>query len=402
MKKTIKKLISLTCIAAMLVSSISVCAAGYEVTMEPTIDYVDGKIVIPLEEDSYEYELFGSSIERTTFFYPTPFRQGVSVVHNNVQLMFGGMGTYYPRYSYVVDVYGNTINIGEYDAFGVYRWDFDEDPSIYYGLGYEDYTSPAINPNEGIDKLGYITVSKNGKGGLIDANGNMIIPCEYDDLYDVFESYNIDYTSSNENIPYEGKYFAPYYDPYYYFEYDDDGGEIHCYYNGLAVVAQTEDENSKVGIVDENDNIVVPFIYDMITPCYDNACWVLKDGKWGIIRVSNSKVAVIVNNNPLTFDQNPLVINGRTLAPVRAIFEALGATVEWKNDTREVISTKGNTTITMAIDNTTMYKNGEAITLDVAPQIIGERTLVPVRAIAEAFNCKVEWNNDTQTVIITE
>lgn len=47
-----------------------------------------------------------------------------------------------------------------------------------------------------------------------------------------------------------------------------------------------------------------------------------------------------------------------------------------------------------------MYKNGEMIWLDEAPQIVGERTLVPVRAIAEAFDCSVDWNDETNSVII--
>mgnify|MGYP000246646339 CR=1 FL=1 len=49
-----------------------------------------------------------------------------------------------------------------------------------------------------------------------------------------------------------------------------------------------------------------------------------------------------------------------------------------------------------------MYKNGKAVTLDVPAQLINDRTLVPVRAIAEAFGCNVDWNSNTQTVTITE
>lgn len=401
MKKTLKKLISFACIITILASSMPVFAAGYEVTMEPSIDYIDGKNVEYLEEGSYEYELFGPSIEMETFFFPTPFFNGASVVHNNVYIMPEMFPLHFSKFSYLVDVYGNRINIGEYDLLGVYPHHISNETAEFYGT---TYPYIEFNHMDGVDAQGYITAVKDGKCGLIDTQGNVLIPCEYTSLdSETYEKHGIIDESYRESIPYSGKYFKPYYYPYSFLTLEDrDAEETVCFYNGLAVVAQTEDESSKVGIVDEDDNIVVPFIYDMITPCYDNACWVLKDGKWGIIRVSNSKVSVNVNNTPITFDQNPLIINGRTLAPVRAIFEALGATVEWKNDTREVISTKGDVTITMAIDSTTMYKNGNPITLDVAPQIIGGRTLVPVRAIAEAFNCKVEWNNDTQTVIITE
>jgi len=85
---------------------------------------------------------------------------------------------------------------------------------------------------------------------------------------------------------------------------------------------------------------------------------------------------------------------------LRVIFEELGATVNWDGNTQTVTSTKGKTTISMSIGKQEMYKNGNLITLDVVPQLAGDRTLVPVRAVAEGFDCKVDWDGDTQTVII--
>lgn len=49
-----------------------------------------------------------------------------------------------------------------------------------------------------------------------------------------------------------------------------------------------------------------------------------------------------------------------------------------------------------------MYKNGSAITLDVPPKVVNSRTLVPVRAVAEAYGCDVKWEQHSQTVIITD
>ncbi len=109
-------------------------------------------------------------------------------------------------------------------------------------------------------------------------------------------------------------------------------------------------------------------------------------------------VKVTLDRNRIGFDQAPIIQNGRTLVPLRAIFEALGATVDWDNSTRTVTSTKNGTTITMKIGNNQMTKNGKSIVLDVAPQIIGGRTLVPVRAVAESFGVTVDWNNNTRTV----
>ena len=115
-----------------------------------------------------------------------------------------------------------------------------------------------------------------------------------------------------------------------------------------------------------------------------------------------SDVTVTINGNAVGFDQPPVIVDGRTLVPLRAIFEALGATVDWNGDTQTVTSTRNNTTVLLTIGINTMAKNDKNITLDVPAQLINDRTLVPVRAIAESFDCTVDWNGDTQTVIISD
>jgi len=102
----------------------------------------------------------------------------------------------------------------------------------------------------------------------------------------------------------------------------------------------------------------------------------------------------------VTLDVPAQIIGDRTMVPLRAIFEALGAEVTWDSDTRTVTSAKGDITIKLTIDSDTLYKNDEAITLDVPGQITNDRTLVPVRAISESFGCKVEWEPVTQLVTI--
>jgi len=113
-------------------------------------------------------------------------------------------------------------------------------------------------------------------------------------------------------------------------------------------------------------------------------------------------IEVLVNGTKVTFDQPPILENGRTLVPLRAIFEALGAKVDWNNSTQTVVATKGGTQISLQIGSTQMYVNGSVKTLDVPAKLINSRTLVPVRAISEAFGCKVDWIQDTQTVVITQ
>jgi len=114
------------------------------------------------------------------------------------------------------------------------------------------------------------------------------------------------------------------------------------------------------------------------------------------------EIKVLVNGTALTFDQPPIIENGRTLVPLRAIFEALGADVDWEQSTQTVTAVKDDITIVLKIGDAFLTKNGERITLDVPAKIVGGRTLVPARAVAESFGAEVGWDQTTRTVTIKE
>ena len=114
------------------------------------------------------------------------------------------------------------------------------------------------------------------------------------------------------------------------------------------------------------------------------------------------EIKVILNGAILSFDQQPIIQNGRTLVPLRAIFEALGADVQWEQSTQTVTAVRGNITVSFTIGSNILIKNGEQITLDVSAQIVGGRTLVPARAVAESFGADVKWLESTREVVITE
>ena len=136
---------------------------------------------------------------------------------------------------------------------------------------------------------------------------------------------------------------------------------------------------------------------------YGNYSFYLTDGGYvPETPLVDSTISVKINGKYIQFDQPPILENGRTLVPLRAIFEALGADVQWDGTIQTVTATKGGTQISLQIGSTRMYVNGVAKTLDVPAKLINSRTLVPVRAISEAFGCKVDWIQDTQTVIITQ
>ena len=113
------------------------------------------------------------------------------------------------------------------------------------------------------------------------------------------------------------------------------------------------------------------------------------------------EISVFVNGEPLESDVPPIIENERTLVPMRAIFEALGAEVSWDNDTATVTAKKGGDTLSITIGSNILYKNGAATELDVPAKIVDERTLVPVRAISEAYGMAVEWDGETSSVYIT-
>ena len=96
----------------------------------------------------------------------------------------------------------------------------------------------------------------------------------------------------------------------------------------------------------------------------------------------------------------PVIVNDRTLVPIRAIIEAFGGDVLWDDDTDTTTLKMKNDTIKLAIGSKTAYLNNRAKTLDVAPTIINERTMLPIRFIAEGFNLGVGYNGATQTVYI--
>lgn len=121
----------------------------------------------------------------------------------------------------------------------------------------------------------------------------------------------------------------------------------------------------------------------------------------GAIPVYAQGISVYVNGSRLDFDVEPQIISDRTFVPMRKIFEALGATVSWDGATQTVTGRKDGTVVNVSINSNTLFKNGEPKLLDVAPKLINSRTLVPVRAIAESFDCDVDWISATQTVNIT-
>lgn len=119
----------------------------------------------------------------------------------------------------------------------------------------------------------------------------------------------------------------------------------------------------------------------------------------GEATIAQAAPKVLLNNSMLSFDVPPIIENGRTLVPLRTIFEALGASVRWDGETQTVIAEKADTEIKLAIGGQA-YKNGQPVSLDVPAKIVDGRTLVPLRFVSEAMGCQVMWDDNTNTVTI--
>ncbi len=112
-------------------------------------------------------------------------------------------------------------------------------------------------------------------------------------------------------------------------------------------------------------------------------------------------ITVYLDGSQLEFDVDPVLENGRTLVPMRVIFESLGAEVSWDAETWTAIAVKDDITIKITIDEMKMYKNDEVIELDVPARLIDSRTLVPARAVSEGMGADVDWNQEAWAVLIT-
>jgi N-acetylmuramoyl-L-alanine amidase len=115
----------------------------------------------------------------------------------------------------------------------------------------------------------------------------------------------------------------------------------------------------------------------------------------------NTNPSVILNGSRLQFEVEPRIENGRTLVPLRAIFEAMGASVDWDENTRTVTARRADTTVVLSIGSTSPTVNGKVWPLDVPAKIVNDRTLAPLRFVGEAFGGTVDWNEQTRVINIT-
>ena len=115
----------------------------------------------------------------------------------------------------------------------------------------------------------------------------------------------------------------------------------------------------------------------------------------------SANVTVKVDGQVVDFpDQAPVIQNDRTLVPVRFIAESLGYDVEWNPADNSAVIDNGR--IIMYIGTNKAKINGQNVTLDVASTLINDRTMVPLRVIAETLNCTVDWFGTNRMILVNK
>ena len=102
-----------------------------------------------------------------------------------------------------------------------------------------------------------------------------------------------------------------------------------------------------------------------------------------------------------SLDVPPRIVDGRTMVPLRFIGEALGAEVDWNGESRQVIYTAGDRRIVLTLDQKTVLAGERIVEMDTPPMIIQDRTMVPVRFVSQWLGAVVKWNEEAGRVEIS-
>jgi hypothetical protein len=114
-----------------------------------------------------------------------------------------------------------------------------------------------------------------------------------------------------------------------------------------------------------------------------------------------SNISLQINGSEISAEVPPTIIDGRTMVPVRAIFEAVGANIDFDAETKTITARKGDTTVNMTVGANAVTVNNKEVQLDAPAVIVNGRTLAPARFVAETFGYTVQWDAENKIVKIT-
>lgn len=158
--------------------------------------------------------------------------------------------------------------------------------------------------------------------------------------------------------------------------------------NGEAIIIQNKKEMDVLSLKKALRALCLFLIVSLILPLHS-------------LYAENS-IQVLLNGSPLKFDTQPIIQNDRVFVPMRTIFESLGYQINWDDTSQTVTGTKSDSTLSLTIGNTNAVKNNEVVSLDTPPVLINGSTLVPLRFVAESADAQVNWDSASSTVMISE
>jgi len=116
---------------------------------------------------------------------------------------------------------------------------------------------------------------------------------------------------------------------------------------------------------------------------------------------AETPVKVSVENELIALVPEPVIVNDRTLAPMEDTFKALGIAYALDESSNTIMAMKDGKAAVMQVDNTIFGLDDGQKTLDVAPQVVDGKVMIPVRAVAEAYGYNVDWVAEERLVVIT-
>lgn len=118
------------------------------------------------------------------------------------------------------------------------------------------------------------------------------------------------------------------------------------------------------------------------------------------VQAQAKDISVVIDGITQNFEASPVNLNGSVMVPMRAIFETLQAKINYDSNKREITAKKGSKIIVLTIDSTNVFINEKQYQISIAPQIIKDRTMVPLRFVSESLGAAVEWDPNNNAVII--
>ena len=148
----------------------------------------------------------------------------------------------------------------------------------------------------------------------------------------------------------------------------------------------------------ENEAQMMAHLMNPETPPTDG----VQDDSYHRLPVPPAVHSVRIDGVAVVFDgQLPTIVDGRTLVPVRGVFEHVGFDVDWDPISRQVTLTSENYEVILTIGSAEFTTNGIVHTLDVPAQIIGDRTMLPIRAVLESVGYHVSWDDRNRIVLVS-